>query len=173
MDNTDNLLVIGVITSAYGVKGWVKVKSFTQPEANFLDYTDCFIQSGKQWRAAKIEQGREHGKGIAVKFVGVDDRNASEALAKCEVAVPAQSLPELDEEDFYWHQLEGLEVWVGDKLLGRVSHLLETGANDVLVVRACQGSMDKRERLLPYRPEVILRVDLEAGRIEAEWDPEF
>jgi 16S rRNA processing protein RimM len=95
------------------------------------------------------------------------------------VVVSADALPELEADEFYWHQLEGLKVYSSYStedapvLLGEVSHLLETGANDVLVVKACKGSIDNKERLLPYRPEVIENIDLAAGRIDSLWDPEF
>jgi 16S rRNA processing protein RimM len=93
--------------------------------------------------------------------------------------VPADRLPALAEGEYYWHQLEGLEVWCGASegdgqvLLGTVDHLIETGANDVLVVRASPGSMDQRERLIPYLPgDVVTGVDLAAGRMEVNWFPE-
>lgn len=173
MSATDKLLVIGVITSAYGIKGWVKVKSFTQPQTNFMDYKVCLIKQGKTWQQAEIAQAKVHGKGLVARFVGCDDRNGAEALAKSQIAIEKQQLPELDADDYYWHQLIGLEVWVDDQWLGHVSHLLETGSNDVLVVKACQGSIDSKERLLPFRPEVILQVDTDAGKILADWDTEF
>ena len=105
---------------------------------------------------------------------GVDDRSQAEELKGLEISVPRAELPELTEDEFYWHQLEGLSVYAGDCLLGQVDHLLETGANDVLVVRACEGSLDKRERLVPWlRGDVVKGVDLAGSRIDVEWDPEF
>ena len=100
-----------------------------------------------------------------------------EAYQGLEVLAPQESLPRLEEGDYYWHQLQGLRVWCldGDSrvLLGEVDYLIETGANDVLVVKAAEGSIDDRERLIPYLPgEVVTRVDLEQGEIEVDWFPD-
>lgn len=180
----DNYLVIGCVTGYYGLKGWVKVKSFTEPQANILSYKKCFISADKSpkknWRSVEIENGRQQGKGFVAKFSGFDDRTAVESFGKFQIAVSTEGLPKLEGDDFYWHELQGLEVWTSEgvnatsvQLLGEVSHLLETGSNDVLVVKACDGSVDKRERLLPYRPEVVLNVDLTSARIDVDWDSEF
>lgn len=182
MTDANDYLVIGRVVSAYGLKGWVKVKSFTQPDTNFLKYVDCFIapvsDSKKHWQPAEIEQGKQHGKVLAIKFVGYEDRTAADTLLKHEIAIKLDDLPDLADEDYYWHQLEGLEVWSvaeseNEQFLGKVSHLLETGSNDVLVVKSCKGSIDKQERLLPYRPEVVLDIDLDASKMTVSWDPDF
>ncbi len=187
MSSADDYLVIGRVVASYGLKGWVKVKSFTQPQLNLISYKECFIapdrQGDKNWQPAKIEKGKEHGKGIVVKFTGCDDRNAADLLQKYDVAVQVGQLPELSTEEYYWHQLSDLQVYLyanesganeGDEqLLGRVSHLLETGSNDVLVIKPCQGSIDEQERLLPYRPEVVLSIDLQTSKMVVDWDPEF
>ena len=91
-----------------------------------------------------------------------------------EVSVPDSALPVLEDGEYYWRELQGLQVWCrngeGRVLLGTVDYLIETGANDVLVVKACQGSIDKRERLIPYLPgDVVTRVDLEEGLLEVDW----
>ena len=91
--------------------------------------------------------------------------------------VEADGLPELDEGDYYWHQLQGLQVWGREPgssdqrvLLGRVDYLIDTGANDVLVIKASKGSIDERERLVPYLPgDVVSRVSLEEEVIEVDW----
>lgn len=174
-----NPLVIGRIAAVYGVKGWVKLYSFTEPMENALQYRHCFLKRGGQWQAVEIDQGRPHGKGLVVHLAGVDDREQARALTGCELAVPVEELPALEEGEYYWHQLEGLAVVTGapgggDLLLGRVDHLMDTGANDVLVVRPCEGSIDRRERLIPYVPgQFVLEVDTDAGRIWVDWDPEF
>lgn len=186
---SDEYLIIGHTCGIYGLKGWVKVKSFTEPDNNFLAYKECFISvdksDSKSWQPAKIENGKTHGKGLVAKFAGFEDRTAVEKFGKFFIAVKLSELPELEEEEFYWHQLEGLDVWTvysdqadsenkqNKVLLGKVHHLLETGSNDVLVVQASEGSLDDKERLLPYRPEVVLSVDLESASMEVDWDPEF
>ena len=177
MAAANDFLVIGRVIDVYGLKGWVKLKSFTQPPANLLQYRHCHYFDGHEWKQVTLELGKEHGKGLVAKFAGFDDRTAAEALLKVDFAVRAGELPVLDGEEYYWHQLQGLQVLTGlegaGQLLGRVDHLFETGSNDVLVVKPCGGSIDRRERLLPYRPEVVLKVDIPAGQIRVDWDIEF
>ncbi|MCR8922707.1 ribosome maturation factor RimM [Dasania sp. GY-MA-18] len=178
-DSAAERVVIGKITSVYGIKGWVKIHSYTEPMENFLSYTDCQIQRGGLWQPISFEEGKRHGKGLVARIAGVDDRDLAAQYCKCEVAIAADALPALAEDEFYWHQLEGLRVYTqNDKgeelLLGKVSHLLETGANDVLVVRKCAGSIDREERLIPYLPgQFITDIDIANGLLRVDWDPEF
>jgi 16S rRNA processing protein RimM len=168
------MLVAGKITGCYGVKGWVKVHSYTEPQENFLSYGHWRLKRRGGLEPIEFDQGRRHGKGLVAHIVGVDDRDQAESYRGLEVAVPAAELPELESGEFYWHQLQGLQVWCssGEErvLLGTVDYLIETGANDVLVVKASEGSIDDREHLIPYLPDdVVTRVDLEAGVIEVDW----
>lgn len=176
----DDLVVLGRVTSVYGIKGWVKIFSETEPMQAILEYHPWFIKPPSQdWQPITLAGGKPHGKGLVVRFAGCEDRDMAAAYRGAVIAVPKANLPDLDEGDYYWHQLEGLRVYSGKLdgeplLLGRVSHLMETGANDVMVVKACEGSIDTRERLLPYLPgQVVTRVDLQLGEIRVDWDPEF
>ncbi len=176
------LVVIGKITTVYGVKGWVKVHSYTEPMENFLGYKEFFIKRNNQWEPLAIAKGKHHGKGLIALIGGVDDREQARLYCQCEVAVNVDQMPSLEEDDFYWHQLEGLKVYSSDGnqqqldkvLLGKVHHMMETGSNDVMVVRSCAGSIDRKERLIPWLPEQVIQdVNLEQGTIEVNWDPEF
>jgi len=175
----DDLVVLGLIGAAYGIKGWVKVSSHTEPKAGIFDYDGWYIKSGRDWKPVKLAASRQHGKGLVAQLEGCDDRNAAELLRNAEIAVKSSQLPELESGDYYWSQLEGLSVITGDAqgndvLLGKISHLMATGSNDVLVVRGCEGSLDKRERLLPLVMEqVVTQIDLDAGLMKVNWDPEF
>jgi 16S rRNA processing protein RimM len=181
----------GTISGAYGIQGWVRVHALTDPLENLLAFPSWYVASpgrrgAPSFDALRFEAGRRHGKGLIAKIAGVDDRTAAERLRGTQIWVDADHLAPLEEGEFYWHQLEGLEVWsrlegpdagisgtAAPVLLGVVDHLLETGANDVLVVAPCEGSVDKRERLLPYLPDdVVLRVDTQAGRIDVCWHPD-
>ncbi len=171
-------LVIGRITGAYGIKGWVKIHSYTDPMENFLEYGGCTLKSRQGNKPVEFDQGRRQGKGLVAHIVGVDDRNEAELLRGVEISVPRLSLPDLEEGDYYWHQLQGLEVWCteGDEryLLGTVDYLIETGANDVLVVKPCEGSVDDEERLLPYLPDdVVTGIDLAAGTMSVDWARDY
>lgn len=174
--NPETPVVIGRLTQPYGIKGWIKVFSYTEPKENLLGYRHCLLQQGGEWRELELEDGKPHGKGLVVKLQGVETPEQARLYSGCELGIPASSLPQLPPDEYYWHQLQGLAVWTtqGEQLLGRVDHLLETGANDVLVVQPCEGSIDQRERLIPYLPDqVVLAIDLAAGTLRADWDPEF
>ena len=167
-------LVIGRINGVYGIKGWVRIHSFTEPAENLFGYRNWKLRRRDGWEAISIDSGKRQGKGLIAHIEGVDDRTAAEALKGNDIAVPLAELPELEGEEYYWHQLQGLSVVGNGELLGQVDHLLETGANDVLVVLPCEGSRDTRERLIPWlRPDVIKAVDLQQQTIDVDWDPEF
>lgn len=170
------LLTLGQLTSPFGVQGWLKVFSYTDPITGILNYPEWIIEQGLEQRLVKLAQGRQQGKALVVQLVGVQDRTAAEALAGAWVKVPKAALPQLPHGDFYWWQLEGLRVETNSGIaLGVVSHLLSTGAaNDVLVVRATHPDDPQQERLLPWlMDQVIVQVDLDSGLIVVDWDPEF
>ena len=179
MTDASGLVVIGKITSVYGIKGWVKIHSYTEPMENLMGYQSCYLDMGDQWEPIDFEAAKRHGKGLIAQIEGVNDREIARRYCQRDIAIPASDMPELAKDDFYWHQLEGLKVFTSnaageEQLLGQVKQMMETGANDVLVVRKCQGSIDKRERLIPWIPEQVIKtVDIEAGLIRVDWDAEF
>jgi len=123
----------------------------------------------------EMDDARPHGKGLIGHFVGYDTPEHARELTGIELYVRTESLPELDDGDYYWHQLTGLQVENrSGVLLGQVRSLLETGANDVLVVDATQDSVDERQRLIPWLPEqVVLNVDLVSGKILVDWEADY
>ncbi len=173
---SEELIVVGKVSTVYGVKGWVKLYSFTEPMSNLLDYSGLHIKRGEQWQPVTITEGRLHGKSLVAALEGVDDREQARALAGCELAISQSELASLPEDEFYWHQLEGLQVLtdVDRQLLGVVDHMMATGANDVMVVSPCEGSIDQTERLVPYVPDIyVTAVNLDEGTILVDWDPAF
>ena len=168
-------VVIGKIVGVHGVKGWVKVYSYTEPMSNIFEYAECYLKRGQGVQAIEFDNGKRQGKGLIAHIKGVDDRDLAATYNQCDVLVAADALPALEQEDYYWHQLEGLKVVnLEGQLLGTVAHLLETGSNDVMVVKPCTGSVDQRERLLPYLPgQFVIQVDLETKVIQVDWDAEF
>lgn len=171
-------LVVGQLAGVFGVKGWVKVRSFTQPEENILDYGPWRLRTSSGVRTFEVDAYNLRPQGLVVHFKGVDDRDVAALLGRAEIEVDKAELPELTDGEYYWHQLIGLKVVAedtgGDCLLGRIADMMETGANDVMVIRPVEGSLDDRERLVPYVPGIyVTRVDLTAGEVRVNWDPEF
>ena len=171
------MLLAGKITGAYGIKGWVKVHALTDPVENFLSFSGWQLYRRKAFEPVEFVDGRVHGKGLIARIRGIDDRSGAEGLKGLEVWVPEGELPELDDGEYYWSELQGMEVHTehdGQALFfGTVDHLLETGANDVLVVESCDGSMDDRQRLIPYLvDDVVTAIDARARRIDVRWHPD-
>ena len=166
----ERLVTLGHVSGVYGVRGWVKIYSDTDPRENILSYSPWYLDRGKGWEICEIEQGRRQGKNVVAKFAGCDDRDAAADLLKAVIAVRRDQLQNsLEAGEYYWTDLEGLEVVTTDgTVLGRIDHLFETGANDVLVVKG------DRDRLIPYIwDQVVLEVNLEGRRMVVDWDPDF
>jgi 16S rRNA processing protein RimM len=167
--NDDRLVVAGQISGHYGVKGWVKVFSFTQPRARIVSYAPWVLRRGEQTDVYEVAEGKAHGKGVIVRLSGIDNRESAAGLIGAEILVDRQRFAELEPGEYYWSDLMGLAVQTesGQKL-GIVDHLLETGANDVLVIEG------ERRRLIPFLKDTVIRqVDLDAGLIVVCWDPDF
>jgi 16S rRNA processing protein RimM len=170
----EDLIVLGKIVSVHGVRGDVKVYSFTDPIDNLLDFGRWTLKRGDEVRQVELVGGRLQGKILVAKLKGIDDREEARSLAEFEICIPRSLLPQLSEGEYYWYQLEGLKVIdQAGQLLGCIDHLLETGSNDVMVVKPCPGSLDDRERLLPYTGQCVLTVDLNAGEMRVDWDADF
>lgn len=172
---SDQLLSVGRIQSAYGIKGWVWVYSNTEPPSNIFAYTPWYLQVGQEWREVKIVDWREQGKGLVARLQDCADRNTAEALHGVAIWTDKANLPDLPEGDYYWSDLIDLSVWTVDgKLLGQVHSMMETGANDVLVVKPSVGSIDQTERLIPWLPDqVVTAVDIANKRLTVDWDIDF
>lgn len=161
-------VVLGRIAGPFGVRGWFKVASFTDPPAQILDFPCWKADAPGGVRELRPAEGRPHGKVFVVRLEGVDDRDAAIALGKPELWVDRQELPALKEGEFYRGDLVGLEVVnLAGESLGRVDHFLDMPANPVMVV------VGERERWLPVGPGRLLRVDPQAKRITVDWDAEF
>jgi 16S rRNA processing protein RimM len=167
--SADRLLTVGKIVGVHGVGGWVKIESFTEPRLRIFAYRPWRLKQAESEIEIESAQGHEQGKGMVAKLPGCDDREAAVAVVGAEIRIPRSALPKPKRGEFYWADLEGLEVVTVDGAsLGKVSHLFATGANDVLVVRG------ERERLIPYvTGQFVKKVDLDGGRITVDWDVDF
>lgn len=160
-------VLMGRVSGHFGVQGWVKVYSYTEPREALLAYRNWLIRRGEAWQAIKLVDGKRHGKTVIAKLEGFSDRDQAATLIDCDIGVRREELPEPEEGTFYFSDLEGLRVEHMDgSSLGLVASILETGANDVLVVRDGDS-----ERLIPFVADrVIKQVDLEAGTIHVDWE---
>jgi 16S rRNA processing protein RimM len=163
-------LLLGRIVGLFGVDGWLKVESYTEPRTRIFKYRPWLLRSAAGDRELEGAKGRAQGKGIVASLPGIADRDAAAALVGTEIWIPRSALPKPKPGEYYWADLEGLDVVTIDgRPLGTVSHLFATGANDVLVVR--DGD---RERMIPFVPgQFVQAVDLDARRLTVDWDPDF
>ncbi len=172
-------ILIARIGAAYGIKGWVKLISFTDPPENILNYqrfvTPRSRAGDEMLVTVEIDQSKSQGNGFVAHIKGCDDRELARLYTGKSLYVTKEALPELAAEEFYWYQLKGLRVVnQGNEDLGKVVSLLETGANDVLVVQGDASSVDEQERLIPYvRGRIVEQVNLELGTIRVSWDKDF
>ena len=165
----DRRILLGRIVGVFGVEGWVKLHSYTEPRENIFRYSPWHVRQGDSETTMDKPRGRAQGKGLVGRLPGISDRDQAAALVGAEIWVERAALPRPEPGEHYWADLEGLRVVTEDGIeLGQVSHLFSTGANDVLYVTG------ERERLIPYIPEQVVKsVDREAGVIRVDWDPEF
>jgi 16S rRNA processing protein RimM len=172
MSTSEEFIPVGKISGAFGVKGWVKVYSFTEPRTNILQYSPLFLSRRGEWLEIKVSGGRLQGKGVVMGIENVTDRDQVQPLLGAELAIKKSQLEPADEDEFYWNDLEGLTVVnLQQEVLGKVDHLLETGANDVLVVKA-EGN--KTEILIPFVvDEVVKLVDLDEELIQVDWSKDY
>ena len=171
------MIDIGQLTSAHGIKGWVKVSSHTAPVENIFDYQPWYLKTQHGAKQVNLISWRPLSKGFVAKIKGVEDRNQAEVLCPATIAVDKNILPQLTKGEFYWHQLQGCRVInqfeSKQSDFGFVQRIMSTGANDVLVVGNSQ-SKDQPERLIPYVPgQFIKKVDLDNNQIMVNWDPDF
>jgi len=173
-ESADDLIVVGKIFSVHGVRGEVKVYSFTDPIENLLSYRNWTLCRDGSVKQVELVSGRSTQKDLVAKLKGLDDRDEARLLSGYEICISRSLLPNLPVDEYYWYQLVGLKVidQLG-QLFGKIDHLLETGANDVMVVKPCAGSLDDRERLLPYTEQCVLAIDLGAGEMRVDWDADF
>ncbi len=144
--------------------------SYTEPRENILHYRPWYLRrGGEEWQPRECVEGSRHGKGVVARLEGYEDRDQARLLMNTEIGVRREQLPPTAPGEYYWQDLQGLEVMnLEGEPLGTVDHLMETGANDVLVVRG------ERERLIPFvLDKIVMRVDLDAGVIQVDWDKDY
>ncbi|WP_340621033.1 ribosome maturation factor RimM [Xenorhabdus siamensis] len=169
-------IVLGKLGSAYGIRGWLRVFSSTEQAEDIFEYQPWFIQRAGQWQHIELETWKYHNQDMIIKIKGVDDREAANLLTNCELVVDSSKLPELEAGDYYWKDLMGCQVInTAGYNLGTVQDMMETGSNDVMVIKAnLKDAFGIKERLVPFLDgQVVKKVDLATKTIEVDWDPGF
>jgi len=166
---TQKWVTLGRVSGAFGVKGWFKVQSYTEPAGNLLAFGAWTLRRQGSERECVLEDGSARSAGVVAKVRGIDDRDAALEWVGAEVAIPRERLPPAAPGEVYWTDLEGCEVRTTTGVtLGRIDHLLATGAHDVLVV------VGERERLIPFVADAVVKnVDMAARVIVVEWPSDF
>lgn len=174
MSLASDTIVIGKIGAPYGVKGWVKITTYTDEIQGVFDYSPWLL--GNDNKPYTVDHWKTHGKGVVAKLVGVESRDDAESIKNLDISINAEMLPELADDDYYWRDLVGMQVITeGGYNLGTVKELFETGANDVMLVKAkANDAFGQKERMLPFlREQVIKVVDMQAKTITVDWEPGF
>ncbi|MFT5139922.1 MAG: 16S rRNA processing protein RimM, partial [Rhodothermales bacterium] len=166
------LVPLGYIAGVHGVKGWVKIHSFTRPKEAILSYQPWLL--GDDQKPVKIRAGRPQGKTIVVSLPDIENREQAHKQIGLEIAVFRDQMPQPDDNEYYWSDLIGLLVETKDGVgLGRITKMMETGAHDVMVV-SDENAESERERLIPFIPgHYVVAVDLEAGKLVADWEADY
>lgn len=160
----DRIVTLGKIAGSFGVHGWVKVQSFTDPPDNILDYDVMQLGRNGEWREIEIEDGRWNGRGVTLKLAGIESPEAAKMYSGAELGVWRSELPETAPGEYYWNDLEGLDaVTPTGELLGRIDHFRMLPSNPLVVVRG------EREHLIPFVKERIVAIDLNARRVVLDW----
>ena len=173
------MVPVGTVGRAHGVRGWVRVRSDMEPPEDLLRHDTWFLERAGAWRPVAVRAARTHGAALVAHFEGIEDRDAAAELAGTRLGLPRDAFPVLDDGQYYWVDLIGLEVHdEGGESLGVVRKMIETGANDVMVVGpgpggpATPGGGRAAERVIPFvTGDVVREVDLDAGRIRVSWPP--
>jgi len=160
----DRIVILGKIVGTFGVKGWLKVSSYTEPVGNILDYEVLQIGSAAGWNEIRIEEGRETDKGVIAKFAGIETPETGRLRIGAELGVWRSEMPPPAAGEYYWSDLEGLEVRnAEDELLGRVDHFRTTPAGTVIVVKGA------KELWIPFVKQRLVKIEIDAGRIVLDW----
>ena len=172
METSEEFVPVGKISGVFGVKGWMKIFSFTEPRKNILSYSPIYMSRKGEWIEMEVSGGRAQGKGVVMGLVNITDPDQVLALIGSQLAIKKTQLKPTAKDEFYWSQLIGLTVVnLNDEILGQVDSLLETGAHDVLFVKDKER---KTEQLIPYVVDDIIQlIDLDKGIIQVDWELDY
>lgn len=164
---TETLIIIGQLGAPYGVRGWQHIQSHSHPAENILGYQDWFIAQKEMWVPFKLEAGRRHGQGIVAKLATIEDREAAAVWSNAKIAVKRDHLAPLAQNEFYWADLEGLNVYSpSGEAIGQLEYLYENAGSPIMVVQDAV-----KERHIPFlMHDTVMNVDLASRKIVIDWD---
>ncbi len=160
---------VGKVSGVFGVKGWVKVFSFTDDRENIIHYSPWLLKKDNETKSFNVTDGHLQGKAVVAQLDGINDRDEAASLMGWDIFISPNQLPKAAKDEYYWSDLIGLRVETNLGVqLGIVESLLETGANDVVIVKG------ERERVIPFlQGQTIVNIDLAVGMMVVDWDPDF
>jgi 16S rRNA processing protein RimM len=179
-----HLILVGRIGSPFGIKGWVKIHSFTDPLTQLFSYHPMKLVRGTLEESIAFSDYKLQNKTLIAKWDTCQDPETARLYANGDLFIERSQLAKLPPGEYYWAELIDLEVITKEGVqLGRITELFSTGANDVVVVEETVNNAlndpsppsDSRpkKRLLPYIPQVILTIDLKNKLMTVDWDPDF
>jgi 16S rRNA processing protein RimM len=164
--DSSTLIHVGFVGAPFGVRGWVKLRSHTDPPERLLEHRSLQIGLNDGWVEYRIEERGRSGGVPTAKLAGVENRDQAAALRGAKIGVPRAELPKPADKDFYRADLIGCEVVnLQGAALGAVQYFVESAAQTLMVVRG------ERDHWVPAVPQHLRRVDLAARRVVVDWDP--
>ena len=183
MSNKHDAIIIGKITGHHGVKGWVKIRSFTRPMEQIFQYRQIMLGTGDDMRnprQVKVLTCRHQGKGLVALIEGFNSREDSESIVGFSITINRDQLEVLEDGEYYWMDIIGSRVVNAEEIdFGTVDSMMETGANDVMVLTSdavsgdVEGQGESIERLIPWIDDVIDSFDPSAKLVRVNWDEDF
>lgn len=188
-----DLVELGRIVGAYGVRGWVKIEPYSAQGGVLLAANTWWLGSGSGLRAQPVAKSRPQGATVVAQFAGVDDRDQALRFRGCTVSVSRSAFPAADADEYYWVDLIGCLVYgvddtpeAGQALLGRVAEVLDNSAHGVLRIERLSVSAEgadpvplldakgrAQELLVPFVAAHVHHVDLATKRIDTDWPADF
>lgn len=161
------MIKVGRVGAAWGVRGFARIQSYTSPTTNIFEHETWYLYQNGRWQPCVLEDRQAHNKGLVARFKNINDRNDVQRLTHAEIYIPRSSLPETEEQEYYWIDLEGLKVVdCQQKMIGFVDHLYETPAHDNMLVRNESKSVH-----IPFiQDHFVKKVDLKAQMIVVDWE---
>jgi 16S rRNA processing protein RimM len=169
------MIVMGQVLLPWGVRGWVKVRPHTEAHDALLGFAAWWLRApgGAGWKEVSFVAGRVHADALVVQIAGVETREAALGLKGYDIAVPRSALPQPPADEIYQADLVGLEVVNRQgAVLGRIAAVVDFGAHPLLKVR-CGEAQAGTERLIPYVPAIVDRVDLASGTMRVDWGEDY